>query len=222
MTDYQMFRICYIDEDQTAATDFSGEMDHDFTVSEIVVRDQEPLEALIERIKHEKPHFLMVDYHLSQDISLQYDGDGVIARYRSERKDFPCMLLSSDGKGAVVGSKHIPPEIVRDKSELYNEDSGDKKNTKELIILQIKKTIKEYQDKLQNADERYKVLLDKRDSDEGLSLEEEKEATDLNELIDQSLDASSPLLPIDITNGERLNTLIAKTKTLLDKIEADA
>ena len=55
----------------------------------------------------------------------------------------------------------------------------------------------------------------------GLTLEEESEATKLNELLDSSLDASASLVPIDITNGNRLIELIQKTDNLIKKIEQE-
>ena len=72
--------------------------------------------------------------------------------------------------------------------------------------------------RLEAAEVRYKELLAKQSSG-NLTLEEEKEATELNELIDSSLDASSPMLSIDITNGDRLVELISKTNQLLEKIK---
>lgn len=167
--------VGYVDEDQTAASDFSGEMPDDFEVVEIVVGNEEPLKALIERIKQADVHYLVVDYHLNQDISLDYSGDDVIAAYMAEFRDFPSMLLTSDGRGALENSEDISLNIIRDKSEL----TGDNGKQKELLILQITKSVEEYRRRLADAEHRYIELLDKREQTP-LTHSEEKEATRLN------------------------------------------
>lgn len=206
--------LCYVDDDQTEATDFYGEMEDYFEIIEIIVRNQEPLESLIERIKSHAIQYLIVDYHLNQNISLEYDGDEVIAKYTDEFKLFPCMLLSSDGKGAITDSERVSPDIIRDKGEIFDTQS----KTKELIILQIEKSINDYEKRLSDAESIYKELLDKRDHGT-LTYAEEKKATELNELIDQSLDGTSPAIPINITNSNRLMDLISQTDELIKRIE---
>lgn len=212
MDDKETYTICYIDESPTETTDFVGEMQDYFEVVPVVVEDREDIEHLIERIKIHNPHYIAVDYHLGQDIHVDYDGDKVIRRYISEFKDFPYMLVSSDGKGAISGSEGILAASIYDKEEIYDPKKRD------YVISRIVKSIEEYRIRLRAAEERYKELLAKQSSD-GLTLEEEKEATELNELIDSSLDASSPMLPIDVTNGDRLVELISKTNELLEKIK---
>jgi hypothetical protein len=204
--------ICYVDENPTSATDFAGEMQDYFNVVQIVVEDSESIDILIARIKAFDFQYLAVDYHLGQDINVEYDGDTVIQRYTEEFKDFPYMMISSDGKGAISHSEGVLASNVFDKDEIYDLDRRD------YVVGRIVKSIDQYRDRLAIAEKRYKELLDKRDSSE-LSLKEETEATELNELIDNSLGASSPMLPIDVTNGERLMELITKTDELLEKIK---
>lgn len=208
------YNICYVDENPTAATDFAGEMQDYFNVQQIIVRDNETLKSLIARIKACDVQYLAVDYHLGQDINVEYDGDAVIRCYTKEFKDFPYMLISSDGKGAISHSEGVLAANVYDKDEIYDLERRD------YVVGRIGKSIDQYRDRLTEAEKRYKELLEKRDSSE-LSLSEENEATELNELIDSSLDASSPMLPIDVTNGERLKELILKTDQLLEKIKDD-
>lgn len=206
--------ICYIDDDQTEATDFYGEMEDYFDIIEVIVKERESIEDLIARIKAYEIQYLVVDYHLNQNISLDYDGDAVIAKYTSEFKNFPCMLLSSDGKGAITQSEAISPDIVRDKSEVFDTQ----RKGKDLVILQIEKSINDYEKRLSEAEAAYKQLLYKRDH-EGLTYEEEKIAGELDELIDKSLDNTSPVVPIDITNGTRIAELINQTDELIKKIK---
>jgi hypothetical protein len=206
------YTLCYVDESATAIADFVGEMEPYFNLVEVAVKDREPLNKLVERLKAEEFDYLVVDYHLNQDIHLAYDGDAVIGRFKAIFKDFPCMLLSSDGKGAVTQSEGVSADLVRDKSEVYESKKQD------VVIERINKSITQYKSRLASAEEQYKHLQDKK-SASGLTLEEEKEATELNELLDESLDASTPLVPIDITNGDRLNDLIKKTDDLIKKID---
>lgn len=208
------YTLCYIDESATEMADFVGEMEPYFYLAEVPVKDSEPLDDLIERLKTTEFDYLVVDYHLNQDIRLEYDGDAVIRSFKSIFKDFPCMLLSSDGKGAVTQSEGVSADLVRDKSEVYESKNQD------VVVERINKSITQYKTRLANAEERYKQLQEKKVLS-SLTLEEEKEATELNELLDESLDASSPLVHIDITNGDRLNDLIKKTDDLIKKIEEE-
>lgn len=205
--------VGYVDESQMAASDFSGEMPKNFEIIEIIVKHEEPLEHLLDRIMAAGLDYLVVDYHLRQDILVEYNGDDVIAAYTKAFKDFPSMLLTSNARGAIEHSEDISLSIIRDKTELVGEQ-------KDLIVLQIAKSVEEYRKRVADAERRYKELLDKRDV-AGLNHNEENEATELNELIDQSLGGGDDRPLIDITSGERLIELIQKTDELIKKIEAN-
>lgn len=208
------YTICYVDENATEVADFIGEMEPYFDVIETTVQDGEKLDELVERLRVKEFDYLVVDYHLNQDINLDFDGDAVIKKFTSIFKGFPCMLLSSDGKGAIAHSEGVSADIVRDKSEVYDS------KLREVVLGRINKAIRQYKTQLIEAEARYKVLRDKKEKT-GLTLEEESEATKLNELLDSSLDASASLVPIDITNGNRLIELIQKTDNLIKKIEQE-
>lgn len=209
------YTICYIDESSTSATDFAGNMQDYFNVELVVVKDNEPLDELIERIKSVEFQYLAVDYHLNQDINVEYDGDSIIQVYLSEFKDFPHMLISSDARGAINVSEGVIAGNIYDKDEVYNPDRRDN------MISKINKSINDYKDRLLDAERKYKALIEKQNVQE-LTLQEEEEATKLNELIDSSIGDSSHMPPITVTNGIKLNELISKTDQLLEKIENNA
>jgi len=111
----------------------------------VQVQNNEQLNELIERLKAVQFDYLVVDYHLNQAIRLSYDGDAVIKSFTAIFKDFPCMLLSSDGKGAVTESEGVSADLVRDKSEISNLDN------REVFVGRIEKRVLQYKTRLTEA-----------------------------------------------------------------------
>lgn len=208
-----MYRVCYVDEELRDIDSFIFAMEPYFTVKDIHVTQDLGLSKLLEQIRSEKFDYLIVDYYLNEYSGAGYKGDRIILDFLKERKGFPVMLLTSDDKRAINMAEGIDVEVIHDKTE-YSDDV-------DLFTNRVTKKIEQYKKKQEDAENELIAIIEKSNNSQ-LTAEDEERRNELDEFLDESLDASAKKVTAtekDISNAKKLTELIDKTDALIARLD---
>lgn len=207
-----MYTICYVDEESRDIDSFVFAMEPYFVVKDIHITQDLSTSELAERINAEKFDYLIVDYYLNEYSGAAYKGDSVILDFLKERKGFPVMLLTSDDKRAINMAEGIDVEIIHDKTE-YSDDV-------DLFTERVTKKIEQYKKSQESAENELIAIIEKSGRSQ-LTAEEEERRNELDEFLDESLDASAKKVTLtekDVSNAKKLTELIDKTDALIARL----
>jgi DNA-binding NarL/FixJ family response regulator len=206
--------IFYVDEELTDSHQFERKLGEDFNVSTVNFEGL-TFESLVEQLSEKDFDYLIVDYHLNEKSNCGFNGDEVIKAFLEKFPRFPTMLLTNHDQHAVDSAEGLDVDTIHNKKE-YIEDER-----REVFIKRINAKISQYREANEEAETKIILLIQKRQSGEDLTANEEDELIKLDAYLDETLAAESPVIPDDIktpTNAKRITELLEKTDSLIDRL----
>jgi len=195
------YRIGYVDEDEAQVTRYERKLREYFDVVTYDLPKGTPLENLLEQIYNSSIDLLMVDYLMVNKGILTYNGDEVVRQFDEIRPHFPMIIFTNEENQAFPNVDN--PNMIYDKS-LVNKDIG------KLVDI-LNKNIQVYKTFIDKRQEIIGTLLQKGESDEGLT-SEEKHILVQNQTELINLDKRSNEVPLQLLNPEKLDNLSKTTK----------
>lgn len=214
------YKILFIDEESTQHDQFLDYFEQ--VCPEIVPECVFPLstkEEMLQRIEELCVDAVVTDFRLNEkrtDIhyNVNYDGVELINAIRKQRDGFPCFVITSHDDEAVNGTDDVNMVYIKD---ILKPDADKAKVTfAERVTHQIDK----YRSRIGNARQELSALIEKRYSGKA-NVHDEERIIKLDSFLEKSLDSydSIPDELKELSNLERLNTLIGKVDDLLKKLE---
>lgn len=209
-----MFRLGYLDDDKGIRTTFARQFGNDFEI--IMFQDMDKissLEYLLNALEEEHLDALAVDYLLSGNGLLPYNGDEVVSFLEEHKKFFPVFMVTSHVGDALDKMNDV--FLVNDKEDLTVE------NLRLSLIDKVKKAVESYHRRVDIIEDKARELEDKQKSEVGLTNEEEqlllKLHMDLNSIDSKANPVSAELL--QTSSLKNLAELVKNSRTLLDSIK---
>lgn len=209
-----MFRLGYLDDDKGIRTTFARQFGNDFEI--VMFQDMDKissLEYLLNALEEEHLDALAVDYLLSGNGLLPYNGDEVVSFLEEHKKFFPVFMVTSHVGDALDKMNDV--FLVNDKEDLTVE------NLRLSLIDKVKKAVESYHRRVDIIEDKARELEDKQKSEVGLTNEEEqlllKLHMDLNSIDSKANPVSAELL--QTSSLKNLAELVKNSRTLLDSIK---
>lgn len=209
-----MFRLGYLDDDKGIRTTFARQFGNDFEI--VMFQDMDKissLEDLLNALEEKHLDALAVDYLLSGNGLLPYNGDEVVSFLEDHKKFFPVFMVTSHVGDALDKMNDV--FLVNDKEDLSVE------NLRLNLIDKVKKAIESYHRRVDSIEDKARELEDKQKSEVGLTNEEEqlllKLHMELNSIDSKANPVSAELL--QTSSLKNLAELVKNSRTLLDSIK---
>ncbi|WP_302396934.1 hypothetical protein [Leyella stercorea] len=209
-----MFRLGYLDDDKGIRTTFARQFGNDFEI--VMFQDMDKissLEDLLNALEEKHLDALAVDYLLSGNGLLPYNGDEVVSFLEEHKKFFPVFMVTSHVGDALDKMNDV--FLVNDKEDLSVE------NLRLNLIDKVKKAIESYHRRVDSIEDKARELEDKQKSEVGLTNEEEqlllKLHMELNSIDSKANPVSAELL--QTSSLKNLAELVKNSRTLLDSIK---
>lgn len=209
-----MFRLGYLDDDKGIRTTFARQFENDFKI--VMFQDMDKissLEDLLNALEEEHLDALAVDYLLSGNGLLPYNGDEVVSFLEEHKKFFPVFMVTSHVVDALDKMNDV--FLVNDKEDLSVE------NLRLNLIDKVKKAVESYHRRVDSIEDKARRLEDKQKSEVGLTNEEEqlllKLHMELNSIDSKANPVSAELL--QTSSLKNLAELVKNSRTLLDSIK---
>lgn len=219
-----MYKVLFIDEEQESIDAFLDFVEESKNASQIEVIEQFPLddiEKMIEHIISVNPDGIITDFRLNEiktdvNYNVPYNGTDLVQEFRKVRDQFPCFVLTSYDDYAVNESEDV--NLVYVKNILHSNDEESK--ARATFLDRVIKQIEHYKSRLSDAEEELKRLIEKRQRGEANHPDEQR-IIELDRILEKALDnrATIPDSFKEISNLDRLNTLITKVDELTKKVE---
>lgn len=209
-----MFRLGYLDDDKGIRTTFARQFEKDFEI--VMFQDMDKissLEDLLNALEEERLDALAVDYLLSGNGVLSYNGDEVVSFLEERKKFFPVFMVTSHVGDALDKMNDV--FLVNDKEDLSVE------NLRLNLIDKVKKAVESYHRRVDSIEEKARELEVKQKSEVGLTNAEEqlllKLHMELNSIDSKANPISAELL--QTSSLKDLAELVKNSRTLLDSIK---
>lgn len=209
-----MYRLGYVDESDGDTLYFYNrfikQYENTYELVEINPLNYDSLDFLIDDILKMNLDILVVDYRLNEYECISYQGTDLIDEVKSVKRDFPCVILTSNAEEAIENSSDV--NIVYPKPLLANDDKG-----KALFELKIKHSIELYKGKIADAEKQIQELFDKAGD---LSLEEEERICYLDDFLESNTNNRNKV-PLHIKKEQHIDNikkLVEKTQLIIDKL----
>lgn len=211
MTNY---KLGFLDDDIDNRTTFDrqfGDAFHLLVFNNL--NEVQSLADLLDRVNAEELDALAIDYQLSGDGTIQYDGNDVVDYFERNKKYFPVFIVTSHSSDALGQIYDV--YIVNDKAKV----DDDKVFRRELIDKVIK-SIESYHRRVTDIEIKTRNLEQKQKSDEGLTPNEEKELyrlhNELNEIDPKANPVSAEQLETSYIRD--LKDLVKNSRELLNRL----
>lgn len=209
-----MFRLGYLDDDKGIRTTFARQFEKDFEI--VMFQDMDRIsskEDLLNVLEEEHLDALAVDYLLSGNGVLPYNGDEVVSFLEEHKKFFPVFMVTSHVEDALDRMNDV--FLVNDKEDLSVE------NLRLNLIDKVKKAVESYHRRVDSIEEKARELESKQKSEVGLTYKEEqmllKLHLELNSIDSKANPISAELL--QTSSLKDLAELVKNSRTLLDSIK---
>ena len=214
------YTILFIDEESTQHDQFLDYFEQ--VCPEIVPKCEFPqpsVEEMLQRIEELHPDAVVTDFRLNEmriDIhyNVKYNGVELINAVREQRDGFPCFVITSHDDEAVNGTDDVNMVYIKDNLRPATDKA------KVTFAERITRQVDKYRSRIGNARIELSSLIDKRNSGNA-NVHDEERIIELDSFLEKSLDSydSIPVQLKELSNLERLNTLIGKVDDLLKKFE---
>ncbi len=214
------YKILFIDEESTQHDQFLDYFEQ--VCPEIVPKCEFPLSTIgemLQRIEELCVDAVVTDFRLNEmrtDIhyNVNYDGVELINAIRKQRDGFPCFVITSHDDEAVNGTDDVNMVYIKD---ILKPDADKAKVT---FAERVTRQVDKYRSRIGNARQELSALIEKRYSGKA-NVHDEERIIKLDSFLEKSLDSydSIPDELKELSNLERLNTLIGKVDDLLKKFE---
>ena len=215
-----IYKILFIDEESTQHDQFLDYFEQ--VCPEIVPKCEFPLSTIgemLQRIEELCVDAVVTDFRLNEmrtDIhyNVNYDGVELINAIRKQRDGFPCFVITSHDDEAVNGTDDVNMVYIKD---ILKPDADKAKVT---FAERVTRQVDKYRSRIGNARQELSALIEKRYSGKA-NVHDEERIIKLDSFLEKSLDSydSIPDELKELSNLERLNTLIGKVDDLLKKFE---
>lgn len=209
-----MYKLGYLDDDKSMRTTFVRQFKKNFEIFIFQNFDSiSSLEDLLNEIEKEELDALAIDYLLSGNGFLSYNGDEVVSFLEGRKKYFPVFMVTSYMGDALDKMNDV--FLVNDKEDLSNED------LRISLMEKINKAVISYHRRVDSIEQKAKQLERKQKSVEGLTNEEEqlllKLHLDLNDIDSKANPVRADLL--QTSSLKDLAELVKNSRTILDTIK---
>lgn len=214
------YKILFIDEESLQHDRFLDYFEQ--VCPEIVPKCVFPLPSINEMLQLFEafhPDAVVTDFRLNEmrvDIhyNVGYNGVELINAIREQRDGFPCFVITSHDDEAVNGTDDVNMVYIKD----IMSPAADK--AKVTFAERITRQVDKYRSRIGNARQELSVLIEKRYGGNA-NVHDEERIIKLDSFLESSLDSydSIPEDLKELSNLERLNTLIGKVDNLLKRLE---
>lgn len=214
------YSILFIDEESTQHDQFLDYFEQ--VCPEIEPKCEFPLPTIgemLQRIEELCVDAVVTDFRLNEirtDIhyNVNYDGVELINAIREQRDGFPCFVITSHDDEAVNGTDDVNMVYIKD---ILKPDADKAKVT---FAERVTRQVDKYRSRIGNARQELSALIEKRYSGKA-NVHDEERIIKLDSFLEKTLDSydSIPDELKELSNLERLNTLIGKVDDLLKKFE---
>lgn len=206
-----MYKIGFIDEEETQIQTFYQTFKEDFDIYEFELAQEAKAEDLIRETFDNHLDALIIDYRLNS--FFDYNGNLIVEKLNEINPFFPKILLTSFPLEAL--------DFVDDANIVNTKDiwSGDSAKDLEIFIKKLNRLINTYHEKVNDTEKELKSLEEKRKVS-GLEAAEEDRYIVLNDFLSKSV-GESKSLPRSFYSQEtnaKLDSLIEKTEQVLNKL----
>lgn len=207
--------VLYIDDDPVDNDQFIRHFDLDFEIRTIDFADI-TLDKLLEELDEGGFDYVIVDYHLNDKSACGFNGDEVLNSFLAKFPRFPAMLLTNHDEQALEKARDLDVEKIQSKKDYIN--------NKDIFIKRIKLKIDQYHQKNKEYEDQIIDLLNKKNSEQELTANEENDLIKLDNLVEETLGLDAHKVPKNImfskTNTKKLDSLLKKTDQLIDTLKA--
>lgn len=205
-----MFRLGYLDDDKGIRTTFARQFEKDFEI--VMFQDMDrisSLEDLLNVLEEEQLDALAVDFLLSGNGVLPYNGDEIVSFLEEHKKFFPVFMVTSHVGDALDKMNDV--FLVNDKEDLSVE------NLRLNLIDKVKKAIESYHRRVDSIEVKARDLERKQKSDVGLTNEEEQTLLKLHMELNAIDSKANPLKPdmLQTQSIKELQELVKNSRDLL-------
>lgn len=205
-----MYRILYVDEDQSDRREFKIYCKGEFEVVDI--HPPATLDELLSIIDEVKPDALVTDYQLTEnDETIEYNGDDLATLFLRLREDFPVFLLTSYEDSAI--DENLDPSFIYSK-DVMSEIEVDKVVK---FKVRVNRKIEVHRSKIDKLEEE---LLDLKSRFKSLSEAEKAKLIKIDSEIERMLGSNYAIEEKvkDDIYMEGLNQLIEKADEILNRL----
>lgn len=214
------YKVLFIDEESVQHDDFKDHFEKNWPDAARECMFPAPtIGEMLERIEEEHPDAVVVDYQLNDkkvdiDYNVCYNGVELINALHMQLSDFPCFVLTSHDDNAVVDSLDVNLVYVK-KVLLFSSKDGEKVSFAQRVRNQVDK----YRMRIANARKELSTLLEKRKKYTATAQDEER-IVELDPFLEKTYgkEDSVPSGLKQMSNLERLNSLIEKVDCLIDRL----
>ena len=208
----QKYKIGYIDEETQWVEKFKRDLKDDFEIIVFDLNADLSLIDIVKQIEEAELDCLLVDYELNEADIVQFNGNEIIEKIKEQYPYFPVFIITGKEEKDVLEQVE-DGDIVRLKDELNDKRS--------ILIQRIKLKIESYHRQIQEAEETVKKLVEKRNTEGGLSIPEEELLTE-KYLFLEKINPSQQTLPDNLIQPEsitKLNEFVSDTKQILEELK---
>ncbi|MCM3082144.1 hypothetical protein [Brevibacillus invocatus] len=201
-----MYRIAYIDDEPNVVRQFQANMDDDFDVIDIELKEN--IEEMIEEIIDSRVSAVVIDYNLnSSHATIHYNGVHLLRHLLNRMKDFPAYILTSHE--AEAEGTLLDPDLIRDKKFVSEQRAW--------FVHKLKTKIESH-DKQMELYRKELASLAARFSE--LTSREEERLIELDDILEKNSNGYKAL-PSDVkklSNDARLDRLINLSEQLIEEL----
>lgn len=214
------YKVLFIDEESLQHDDFKDHFEENWPEAVIECMFPTPtIEKMLDKIEELHPDAVIVDYQLNdkkEDISYNvgYNGVELLNAIHDKLFDFPCFVITSYDGEAVGDSDDVNLVYVK-KVLHFSSVDGEKVS----FAQRVKSQIDKHRMRIDNARKELSNLIVKRERGNATVQDEEK-IVELDSFLEKTYgrNDSVPSGLKQLSNLERLNTLIEKVDNLIDKM----
>lgn len=226
------FSILFIDEEKDAHRSFVRDFleNNKDRFSGTYMVPAPTLEEMMNQISERNPDVVLTDFSLNdkkKDLpylyNVEYNGGDIARELLSRRENFPVFIATSLGDDAARDGYDV--KLIYEKYGSFKESQIENDGPQDAQHLtfsdKLYYEIVSYKQFLVGISIEFDALIEKQQSNGGLTLSEEERLMALDKTLESALDSRSKLPNAlrSLTAIEKLNNLISKTEKLLDRRE---
>lgn len=204
-----MYRIAYIDDEINVVRQFQANMEDDFEVVEIELKEN--LNEVVVDIIDSRVSAAVIDYNLNSSHSkIHYNGVHLIRHLLNTMSDFPCYILTShepEAEGTL-----LDPDLIRDKQFVAEQ--------RDWFVHKLKAKIESYDKQIDIYKDELAQLMARFPN---LNSKEEEKLIEIDNYLEKNSNGYKAL-PSEvkkISNDARLDRLINLSEKLIDELRND-